>query len=281
VEEAAMVRISEPVTVTSVMWSTSLHRTELPPAGPIPPCPLPAGVSALGQLTSSFVDGPRLLSHLAERRHSGALIDAGRDRVQVAVIHQGAIVALLAVDEAGTRRLDSLTMPTPASEDVHDISVSTYRPEIAAALAQLVNLPPRFTRLPANFVDFTGMLGHLGRERASGAVRVTTDGDVGIVLLRGGEVLGAYSGRRPELDDPEVLYGLAAAPEAELDVHTCPELELRGVAVADLVWSRLTAPGIPPAGAAPPEPGPDDLPPAASENGSEPAPEAQQEAPAG
>jgi hypothetical protein len=276
VEEAVMVSNIEPVTGTSVMWSTSLERTELPPAGPVPPCPLPAGVSALGQLTSSFVDGPRLLSHLAERRHSGALIDAGRDRVQVAVIHQGAIVALVAVDEAGTRRLDALTLPTPTSEDIHDISVSTYRPEIAVALAQFINLPARFARLPANFVDFTGMLGHLGRERASGAVRVTTEGDVGVVLLRAGEVLGAYSGRRPELDDPEVLYGLAAAPEAELDVHTCTEVELRGVPVAALVWSRLSGPRTPVEAAPEEKPSPDGA--SSSEGASQPVPE---ETPAG
>jgi hypothetical protein len=252
-----IVKSPDPVTMTSVVWSASLDGTALPPAGPISPCPLPAGVSALGQLTSSFVDGPRLLSHLAERRHTGALIDAGRDRVQVAVIHQGAIVALVAVDEAGTRRLDALSMPTPASQDIHDITVSTYRPEIAVALAQLINLPERFSRLPANFLDFAGLLGHLRREGASGAVRVTADGDIGVVLLRNGEPLGAYSGRRPELDDPDVLYGLAAAPEAEVDVLTCTDQELVGVPVGDLVWSRLTAPRTPPPAPAEPEPEPE------------------------
>ncbi|MEA2614983.1 MAG: hypothetical protein QOE72_766 [Chloroflexota bacterium] len=245
-----IVRTSDSATVTSVVWSASVERSALPPAGPVGPCPLPAGVSTLGQLTSSFVDGPRLLSHLAERRHSGALIEAGGERVQVAVLHQGAIVALVAVDETGTRRLDTLTMPTPASQEIHDITVSTYRPEIAVAIARMINLPVRFRGLPANFVDFPGLLAHLGRERASGAVRVIAAGDVGVVLLRDGVVLGAYSGRLPELDDPEVLFGLAAAPDAELDVHTTveTEMELTGVPAGDLVWSRLTAPrSTPPA----------------------------------
>jgi len=236
-----MVHAPKSSTATSVVWSASVERSALPPAGPISPCPLPAGVSSLGQLTSSFVDGPRLFAHLAEKRHTGALIDAGRDRVQVAVIHQGAIVALVAVDETGTHRLDALSMPTPASPVIHEITVSTYRPEIAVALAHMINLPERFSRLPANFVDFPGLLAHLRREGASGAVRVSGAGDVGVVLLRDGEVLGAYSGRLPELDDPDVLFGLAAAPEAEIDVHTTEERELRGVPVTDLVWSRLTA----------------------------------------
>ena len=237
-----IVRTPDSSTVTSVVWSASVESTALPAAGPIRPCPLPSGASALGQLNSSFVDGPRLLSHLAERRHSGALIERGSERVQVAILHQGAIVALVAVDETGTHRLDSLSMPTPASREIHDITVSTYRPEIAVALAQMINLPERFSRLPANFVDFSGLLAHLGRERVGGAVRVVGAGDVGVVLLRDGVVLGAYSGRLPELDDAEVLLGLAAAPEAEVDVHTTAEIELSGVPAGDLVWSRLTAP---------------------------------------
>jgi hypothetical protein len=230
-----------------VVWSASVEQSALPPAGPIGACPLPAGVSALGQLTSSFVDGPRLLSHLAERKHTGALIEAGSERVQVAVLHLGAIVALVAVDQTGTRRLDALSMPTPASQEIHGITVSTYRPEIAVALAQMINLPERFSRLPANFVDFPGLLAHLGRERASGAVRITAAGDVGVVLLRDGVVLGAYSGRLPELDDADALFGLAAAPDAELDVHTTVEMELTGVPAGDLVWSRLTSPRSKPA----------------------------------
>ncbi len=208
---------------------------------------LPPARGRLGPRTAHLVvvDGPRLLSHLAERRHTGALIEAGSERVQVAVLHQGAIVALVAVDETGTHRLDGLSMPTPASQEIHDITVSTYRPEIAVALSQMINLPERFSRLPANFVDFGGLLRHLERERASGAVRVTASGDVGVVLLRNGAVLGAYSGRLPELDDPEVLLGLTAAPDAELDVHTTVEIELSGVPAGDLVWSRLTAPPRP------------------------------------
>src|SRR5438105_1430994 len=88
----------------------------------------------------------------------------------------------------------------------------------------------------------TSSLAHLGRERVGGAVRVVGAGDVGVVLLRDGVVLGAYSGRLPELDDAEVLLGLAAAPEAEVDVHTTAEIELSGFPAGDLVWSRLTAP---------------------------------------
>jgi hypothetical protein len=49
-------------------------------------------------------------------------------------------------------------------------------------------------------------------------VRVTTGEDAGVILLRAGEVLGGYTRHRPELDDEEVVFPLAKAPDAEVDV---------------------------------------------------------------
>ena len=48
---------------------------------------------------------------------------------------------------------------------------------------------------------------------------VITSADTGIVLLRGGEVLGAYTRQKPELEDAEVVYPLAREADAEIDVH--------------------------------------------------------------
>jgi hypothetical protein len=183
-------------------------------------CPIPAGAVLFGELTSAFVDGPRLLRFLGDRRHTGAVVDAGRNRVQVAVLHEGEVLALVAVADGGTRRLDRLALSGPGDSEEHDLSVLTYRPEIAQALGQLINLPERFALMHGSFVDLPALLTFLRREGANGAVRVTTADDAGIVLLRGGEVLGAYTRKRPELDDADIVYPLAQAPDAEIDVHT-------------------------------------------------------------
>ena len=190
-------------------------------AADVRPCPIPSGSVIFGELTSAFVDGPRLLRFLGDRKHTGAVIDAGGERVQVAVLHEGEIVGMVSTAGGATRRLDTIGLPTPgsAAADEHQLTVLTYRPEVAVALGQLVNLKERFERMHGSFVDFPALLAFLQRESANGGVRITTRDDTGVVLLRNGRVLGAYTTRKPELEDAEVVFELAKAPDAEVDVH--------------------------------------------------------------
>jgi hypothetical protein len=190
-------------------------------AGAIRGCPIPAGAVIFGELTSAFVDGPRLIRFLGDRKHTGALVDAGGGTTQVALLHEGNAIALVAAGGSGsdTRRVERLSLPGPGASDEHELTVLTYRPEVVLALGQLVNLPERFERMHGSFVDLPALLGFLRREKANGAVRVTTRNDTGIILLRGGEVLGAYTRQKPELEDADVVYPLAKEPDAEIDVH--------------------------------------------------------------
>lgn len=195
--------------------------TGLGAAGSIRSCPLPAGAVIFGELTSAFVDGPRLIRFLGDRKHTGALVDAGPAGTQVSVLHEGNVIALVGAGSGGsdTRRLDRLSLPGPGAGDEHELTVLTYRPEVSLALGQMVNLPERFERMHGSFVDLPALLAFLRREKANGAVRVTTRNDTGIVLIRGGEVLGAYTRQKPELEDADVVYPLAKEADAEIDVH--------------------------------------------------------------
>jgi hypothetical protein len=190
-------------------------------AGAIRGVPIPAGAVNFGELTSAFVDGPRLLRYLGDRKHTGALVDAGGGSTQVAILHEGNVIALVGAGSAGgdTRRLERLSLPGPQGGDEHELTVLTYRPEVALALGQLVNLPERFERMHGSFVDLPALLAFLRREKANGALRVSSRRDTGIVLIRGGEVLGAYTRQKPELEDAEVVYPLAREADAEIDVH--------------------------------------------------------------
>jgi hypothetical protein len=189
--------------------------------GAIRSCPLPAGAVIFGELTSAFVDGPRLIRFLGDRKHTGALVDAGQSGTQVAVLHEGNVIALVAAAGGGsdTRRLERLALPGPGAGDEHELTVLTYRPEVSLALGQMVNLPERFERMHGSFVDLPALLAFLRREKANGAVRVTTRSNTGVVLIRGGEVLGAYTRQKPELEDADVVYPLAKEADAEIDVH--------------------------------------------------------------
>ena len=193
----------------------------LAPAAIIRPCPLPDGALLFGPLRSSYVDGPSLLRDLGRRGHSGALVTAGEGRAQAAVLHRGSVLALLAAGRSGTRRLESLRLPEAGQECEHDLTVPVYRPEVAVALGQLVNLVGRFRRMHASFVRLPALLEHLVETRVTGGVRVTTPTDVGVLLLSGGELLGAYTARHPAFDEPELVARLCAG-DAEIDVHAAP-----------------------------------------------------------
>jgi hypothetical protein len=212
---------TEATTTNGTASGSSSGPSGLGNAGSIRGVPLPAGAVIFGELTSAFVDGPRLIRFLGDRKHTGALVDAGGGTTQVAVLHEGNVIALVGASSGGadTRRLDRLGLPGPGASDEHELTVLTYRPEVALALGQLVNLSERFERMHGSFVDLPALLNFLRREKANGAIRVTTGGDTGIVLLRGGEVLGAYTRQKPELEDAEVVYPLAKAADAEIDVH--------------------------------------------------------------
>ena len=193
----------------------------LAPAAIIRPCPLPDAALLFGPLRSSYCDGPSLLRDLARRGHSGALVTAGEGRAQAAVLHRGSVLALLAAGRSGTRRLESLRLPEAGQEPEHDLTVPVYRPEVAVALGQLVNLVGRFRRLHTSFVRIPALLEHLAETRVTGGVRVTTPDDVGVLLLDGGELLGAYTARHPALEEAELVTRLCAG-DAEIDVHAAP-----------------------------------------------------------
>ncbi len=195
----------------------------LAPAAIIRPCPMPDGERLFGVLHSSYVDGPSLLRELGGRGHSGALVTAGGGRAQAAILHRGDVVALLATGRSGTRRLESLHLPLAGQEEEHDMTVPVYRPEVAVALGQMVNLVARFRRLHASFVRLPALLEHLAESRVTGGVRVVTASDVGVLLLGDGTLLGAYTARHPALDEPELVTRLCAAGDAEIDVHAAPE----------------------------------------------------------
>lgn len=194
----------------------------LAPAAIIRPCPLPSGAMLFGPLSSAYVDGPSLLRELGHRAHSGAVLSAGGGRAQAVILHRGEVLALVAAGRSGTRRIERLRLPVAGQEPEHDLTVPVYRPEVAVALAQLVNLPARFRRMHTSFIRMPELLDHLGETGMTGAVRVTTADDVGVLLLAGGVPLGAYTARRPELEDVEILTRLCATGDAEIDVHAAP-----------------------------------------------------------
>jgi hypothetical protein len=203
---------AEPVPEPPAEWP-------LAPAAIIRPCPLPESELLYGPLSSAYVDGPCLLRELATCGHSGALVAAGAGRAHAVILHRGEVLALVSAARNGTRRLESLWLPAAGEAEEHDLAVPVYRPEVALALGQMVNLTARHRRLSASFIRLPALLEHLAETGVTGGVRVTTAADVGVLLLCAGWVLGAYSVRHPALEEVGLIERLCAREDAEIDVH--------------------------------------------------------------
>jgi hypothetical protein len=105
--------------------------------------------------------------------------------------------------EAGAGTLDVIDLPADTVD----------------ALARLLAAPLLYTGLLGRFVNFEGLLAHLADERADGAVIVMGSGDVGIILLAQGQILGAYTDSNPGLSSAATgVSSIAGEKGARIEV---------------------------------------------------------------
>jgi hypothetical protein len=88
------------------------------------------------------------------------------------------------------------------------------------ASARLLIGPPLFTGLLARFVDFPALLEYLAEERLDGSVVVSGGSETGVILLKEGGILAAYtaSARSPETT-ADTVAALAAERPARIEVR--------------------------------------------------------------
>jgi hypothetical protein len=91
--------------------------------------------------------------------------------------------------------------------------------ETVVALAQLLTARPLFTGLLGRFVNFGSLLEYLGEEKVDGSVVVTGGTETGVILLRRGNIHGAYTqSQRDLVEDPATISGLAGERTARIEV---------------------------------------------------------------
>jgi hypothetical protein len=91
--------------------------------------------------------------------------------------------------------------------------------ETVVALAQLLTARPLFTGLLGRFVNFNALLEYLGEEKVDGSVVVTGGTETGVILLRKGNIHGAYTqSQRDLVDNPSTISNLAGERTARIEV---------------------------------------------------------------
>jgi hypothetical protein len=208
------------------------------PAAPPPPpeetppptelYPLPVGKLVYESLKTAFVDFPKLLRSLSADRLTGYLRLTGQASRGMILFYQGSLIESFydggAVVSTGRTAFSLFKNDVDRGEGSMD--VIELSAEVVTAIYQLLTAPTILQGLLARFVDVRALLQYLQEEQIHGSLLVRAPEEMGIILLRGGQLLGAFTRGQPQLvQDPEVVTRLCADSKTRIEVKAVADLE--------------------------------------------------------
>lgn len=187
---------------------------------PVRVYPLPSGRAHYEGLKSAFVDFPRLLRTLRSDRHTGYVNLSGSGYSGVILLNDGQALQALCSNATAVQG-ESAFLQIRRHMDAGDgvIDVIELDAEMVTALAQLFTSPYLFSGLLGRFVNLDALLEYLAEEKISGSVVVQTPTEAGIILLRDGDILGAYTESQRSLDKATTtVAALATDRQSSIEV---------------------------------------------------------------
>lgn len=235
--------------------------------------PLPVGKLVYESLKTAFVDFPKLLRSLSTDRLTGYLRLSGQASRGMILFYQGSLIE--SFYDGGAVVSTGRTAFTLFKNDVDrgegSMDVIELSPEVVTAIYQLLTAPTILQGLLARFVDVRALLEYLQEEQIHGSLLARSPDEMGIVLLRAGSLLGAFTRGQPQLvQSADVVIRLCEDPKTRIEVKAVADLEEpASVSLEDMLSG--TAPPAPAFGPRPYAPAPS---PASSQppRGYEPAP---------
>ena len=190
--------------------------------------PLPVGKLVYESLKTAFVDFPKLLRSLSSDRLTGYLRLSGQSSRGMILFYQGSLIESFydggAVVTTGRTAFSLFKNDVDRGEGSMDVIELT--PEVVTAIYQLLTAPTILQGLLARFVDVRALLEYLQEEQLHGSLLVRAPDEMGIVLLRGGNLLGAFTRGQPQLvQDPELVTRLCNDPKTRIEVKAVADLE--------------------------------------------------------
>ena len=205
---------------------TQAEPDEGPPATEL--YPLPVGKLVYESLKTAFVDFPKLLRSLSSDRLTGYLRLTGQASRGMILFYQGSLIESFydggAVVSTGRTAFSLFKNDVDRGEGSMD--VIELSSEVVTAIYQLLTAPTILQGLLARFVDIRALLQYLQEEKIHGSLLVRAPDEMGIVLLRDGQLLGAFTRGQPQLvQDPEVVTRLCADSKTRIEVKAVADLE--------------------------------------------------------
>jgi hypothetical protein len=190
--------------------------------------PLPVGKLVYESLKTAFVDFPKLLRSLSADHLTGYLRLTGAASRGMILFYQGSLIESFydggAVVSTGRTAFSLFKNDVDRGEGSMD--VIELSAEVVTAIYQLLTAPTILQGLLARFVDVRALLGYLQEEKIHGSLLVRAPDEMGIVLLRDGALLGAFTRGQPQLvQDPEIVTRLCADAKTRIEVKAVADLE--------------------------------------------------------
>ena len=190
--------------------------------------PLPVGKLVYESLKTAFVDFPKLLRSLSSDHLTGYLRLTGAASRGMILFYQGSLIESFydggAVVSTGRTAFSLFKNDVDRGEGSMD--VIELSSEVVTAIYQLLTAPTILQGLLARFVDVRALLQYLQEEKIHGSLLVRAPDEMGIVLLRDGALLGAFTRGQPQLvQDPEIVTRLCADSKTRIEVKAVADLE--------------------------------------------------------
>lgn len=195
--------------------------------------PLPSGKAIYEGLKSAFVDFPKLLRTLDSDKLTGYVRLGSGDFSGVLLLHDGHVLDALFSDGNITQSMEAFQKLRQRMERGEGLlDVIELSGETVVALAQLLTAPPLFTGLLGRFINFEALLEYLHEEHVDGSLVVAGGTETGVILLRKGGILGAYTQTNRELSgSPSVVTALAAERTSRIEVRSGTAASPEGIDV--------------------------------------------------
>ncbi len=188
---------------------------------PVGVLPIPSGNVQYQGLKSAFVDFPRLLRTLRSDHHTGFIRLVSGESSGVLLFRDGEVVEAEAGEDGSLHGEEAFLIFRSQMDtgqgliDVVDIDTDTV-----TSIARLLTGPPLFTGLLARFVNFPALLEYLAEEQLDGSVIVVGGSEAGVILLKEGSVLAAYTaGSRAPQTSTDDVAALATERPARIEVR--------------------------------------------------------------
>jgi hypothetical protein len=190
--------------------------------------PLPVGKLVYESLKTAFVDFPKLLRSLSADRLTGYLRLTGQASRGMILFYQGSLIE--SFYDGGAVVTTGRTAFTLYKNDVDrgegTMDVIDLSPEVVTAIYQLLTAPTILQGLLARFVDVKALLEYLQEEQLHGSLLARAPDEMGIIMLRGGHLLGAFTRSQPQLSSQaDVVLALCKDPRTRIEVKAVADLE--------------------------------------------------------